>query len=115
MIVTVYSSSRYKINRRLIKAKALEVLSMRGAAADTVLSIAFVGKNKMRTVSQTYKDENEALPVLSFPFKEKRQDGYFLGEIIVCYPQAILMAAHRSKRVDEVINFLVQHGIENLI
>lgn len=113
MIITVFSSSRYKINRKLIKAKAVEVLGEHGAQKDTTLSIAFVGKNKMRTVSKTYKDENEALPVLSFPFNEKRADGLFLGEILICYPQAVLMAAHKNKRVDDIINFLVQHGIEN--
>lgn len=113
MIITIFSSSRYKINRKLIKAKALEVLGEHNAPQDTTLSIAFVGKNKMRSVSKTYKNEDEALPVLSFPFNEKRADGMFLGEILICYPQGVLMAAHKNKRVDEVINFLVQHGIEN--
>lgn len=113
MIISIFSSSRYKINRKLIKAKAVEVLTTLNAQPSTTLSIAFVGKNKMRSVSKTYKNEDEALPVLSFPFNEQREDGLFLGEILICYPQAVLMAAHKNKRVDDVINFLVQHGIEN--
>ncbi len=113
MTISIFSSSRYKINRKIIKAKVTEVLGIHNAKPDTTLSIAFVGKNKMRMVSKTYKNEDEALPVLSFPFNEQRPDGFFLGEILICYPQAVLMAAHRNKRVDDVINFLVQHGIEN--
>jgi rRNA maturation RNase YbeY len=115
MVVTIASSSRYKINRPLITNKSLEVLSLRGLAQNTSLSIAFVGKNKMRTISRTYKDEDVALPVLAFPFHETRDDMMFLGEIIICYPQAVLLAAQQNKRVDDVINWLTEHAIDNLV
>lgn len=113
MIVNVFSSSRYKINRRIIKSKALEVLSRNRAPDNVALTIIFVGKNKMKMVSKTYKHEDEALPVLSFPYNETRSEGLFLGEILICYPQAVLLAAHKNKRVDEMINFLIEHGIDN--
>jgi len=70
-----------------------------------------VGTRKMRDIAKSYKHENEALPVLAFPYKEEE----LLGEIFICYPQIILMAAERNKSVDDTIIQMVIHGIENLI
>jgi ssRNA-specific RNase YbeY (16S rRNA maturation enzyme) len=38
-----------------------------------------------------------------------------LGEIFICYPQAVLLAAERNKKVETVIEQLIKHGIENVI
>ena len=48
--------------------------------------------------------------------REKTGEGdTLLGEVVICYPLVILLAAERNKRVDEMINELIKHGIENLI
>jgi len=51
-----------------------------------------------------------ALPVLTFYYKEQN-----IGEIFICYPQMILLAAERNKTVDYILDFILKHGIENLI
>ena len=38
-----------------------------------------------------------------------------LGEIFICYPQAILLAAEKNKRVDDMMRFLLHHAIDNLL
>lgn len=116
-MITIVSSSRYKMNRTRIKGKAESVLLTH--ELDTVktnVTIAFVGKNKMRQVSRDYKHEDVALPVLSFTYNEPQEDGHiFLGEILICYPQAILLAAERNKKVDDMMDSLIEHGLENLL
>lgn len=115
-MINVITSSRYTIDRKKIKESIFTYLESKGIGTHFVLNIAFVGKTKMKTVTLKYKHESETLPVLSFSYKgEKTDDGNLLGEVIVCYPLAILLAAERSKRVDDMINFLVKHGVDNLI
>jgi len=75
-----------------------------------------VGKNKMKVYTQKYKNEKETLPILSFKYDENvGETEILLGEIVICFPLVILLAAERNKRVDEMINDLVKHGIENLL
>ena len=107
-MINVISSSRYKINRPLIKNEASSYLDKLGFDGSATLNIVFIGKNKMKALATTYKNEPVALPVLSFKYSD------ILAEIIICYPQAVLLAAEREKRVDDMIIFLIKHGVETL-
>ncbi|MFZ6034825.1 MAG: rRNA maturation RNase YbeY [Patescibacteria group bacterium] len=114
-MINIVSSSRYRINRKKLKAKSEEFL-MSAGIGDRTVNIVFVGRNKMREVANTYKNEDIALPVLSFPFKEVVVDNEaLLGEIFICYPQAVLLAAERNRKVEETILSLIKHGVENLL
>jgi len=115
-MINIVTSSRYKINRQKIKLFVNEILEKKRVNPDISLNVVFVGKNKMKVFTQKYKGETETLPVLSFPYNEKVGDEEtLLGEVILCYPLVILLAAERNKRVDEMINELIKHGIENLL
>ncbi len=70
----------------------------------------------MKFFTEKYKNEKETLPILSFKYNENTgENEILLGEIVICFPLVILLAAERNKRVDEMINELVKHGIENLL
>lgn len=115
-MINVVSSSRYKVNRKLIKTAAAEILAKNGLGDQYDVNFIFVGRNKMRQITSQYKNEDLALPVLSFSYKKDVNDGQrLLGEVFICYPQAVLLAAQRNKKVDEMINRLIEHGIKNLI
>lgn len=115
-MINVVTSSRYTIDRKKIKQLISNYLFEKGVEDIYVLNVVFVGKNKMRAITARYKHEDQALPVLSFPYKgTKTEDGKMIGEVIVCYPLAILLAAERSKKVDDMLVFLIKHGIDNLI
>lgn len=115
-MINVVTSSRYTIDRKKIRQLVSEYLFERGIGNEHILNVVFVGKNKMKSITLKYKHEDQALPVLSFPYKnEKSEDGNLLGEVIVCYPLAILLAAERSKKVDDLMVYLIKHGIDNLL
>jgi rRNA maturation RNase YbeY len=79
-------------------------------------TVVFVGKNKMRQIAATYKHEDVALPVLAFPYSTHQDVGEpLLGEIFLCYPQVVLLAAERNKRLDPMIDELIIHGLKNLL
>lgn len=114
-MINIISSSRYKINRKKIFAIVDDFFTKKNINEVNIVNIVFVGKNKMKKLATTYKNEPVALPVLSFPYNEKQENNILIGEIFICYPQAVLLAAERNKRVDETINNLLIHGLENLI
>ncbi len=119
-MVHIVSDPRYKIHTKKIKKSAGEYLLKRGYGADYVLNIVFIGTRKMKLIANTYKHENVALPVLSFPYTKENSDKKtdleekLLGEIFICYPQALLLAAEKEKRVDDMLASLVEHGIETI-
>lgn len=122
-MVKVYSDPRYKINTRSIKKSAREILEKKGIDPEYNLNIIFVGKRKMKKVGECYKKEKVALPVLSFSYtdnKKNNSEGVYeeekmLGEVLICYPQALLLAAEREKIVNTILLQLIEHGIENII
>ena len=113
-MINIVSSSRYKINRKYIKKKSEEIMLQRGISDNNDINIAFIGKIKMKVIVEKYKKEDEALPIITFKYNEQQGDKKMLGEIIICYPYAVLLAAERNKRVDDMILNLIDHGIKNL-
>jgi len=115
-MINIVSSSRYKVERKKIRQYLEGVLIENGFSSDYIVNLVFIGRNKMRQISSKYKNENVALPVLAFPYKGEIIEGEkVIGEIIICYPQAVLLAAERNKRVNEIINQLSKHGFNNLL
>jgi len=117
-MLNIISSSRYKINRKLIKKTAGEMLTNYGIPDSALINIVFVGRKKMKTIAVKYKQENVALPVLSFSYLGETRTSdvdNVLGEIFICYPQTVLLAAEREKKVDDIISLLIKHGIENIL
>lgn len=115
-MINIVSSSRYKINRQKIKVFIQSIFEKEQINLGYSLNVVFVGKNKMKIFTEKYKNEKETLPILSFKYNEDvGEKEVLLGEVVICYPLAILLAAERNKRVDEIINELVKHGVENLL
>lgn len=116
-MISVICSSRYKIQSEKLKRFARGVLDGYHVSPDTGLNIVFVGRRKMKQIAATYKNEDVALPVLSFPYvndPEVREEK-IVGEVVMCYPQAVLLAAEREKKVQQMIEQLLEHGIETIL
>ena len=114
-MIQIVSTSRYKLNRKQLRASIENLLLARGINPSNSLNVIFVGKKKMKDVALTYKQENVALPVLSFTYNEQVGENKLVGEIFICYPQAVLLAAQKNKKVDVVLLQLIEHGIDNLL
>ena len=114
-MINIYGSSRYKINKKSLKNFAQSLIERYQIGKIAVVNIVLVGKRKMTKISSTYKGEHEALPVLSFSYyQDKTIADNIIGEVVICYPQAVLLAAQREKKVDDMFKLLVEHGIQNL-
>lgn len=114
-MINIFSSSRYKFNKKYLREFAQSVVNQYQVTTLGVVNIIFVGKRKMLDISNTYKHENVALPVLAFPYNDdKKNPENIIGEVFLCYPQVVLLAAEREKKVEDVTKQLIEHGIQNL-
>lgn len=117
-MITITTGSRYKIDKQELSKKTTDILSKNNISLDSNLNIIFVGKRKMRDIAMRYKNEDVALPVLSFSYKEKNENPSgenTFGEIVICYPQAVLLAAEKNRTVEHILLWLIEHGLENIL
>lgn len=110
-MINVIGFSKYKIDKKSLVEKIHDILLEKEVNPSQHLNIAFVGRRKMRHLAASYKKEDVALPVLSFLYNENA----VWGEIVICYPQAVLLAAEKNKRVDDMLVKLIKHAIDNLL
>lgn len=120
-MIQVFRTSRQPIQTKIITEIADRALEKVLPEPEIDLNVIFVGKRKMRTIASRYKKEDVALPVLTFAYQEgeesqeiSHKESTKTGEIFLCYPQIVLLAAEKDKTVDTMIEAMIVHGIENL-
>jgi ssRNA-specific RNase YbeY (16S rRNA maturation enzyme) len=115
-MINIFTTSRYKVSRHSLSQFAQSLLEKQGLDGH-IMNIAFIGKRKMRGLASQYGHGDVAKPVLTFSMKDSVDEGGapLFGEIIICYPQAVLLAAEKDKSVDAMLEFLVEHGVGNLL
>ena len=114
--VLISSESRYQINRTSLTESIEKFLGQAGL--DNIeVSVVIGGTRKIRDLNRTYRQLDELTDVLSFPQDGSRDpDGVLrLGDIIICYPEAIEEAVTENKMVDDKINELAEHGLRHLL
>lgn len=75
------------------------------------VSLALVGDKKMRELNKKYRRKNKVTDVLAFGDWEEKD---FLGELIICLPQARRQAKQYGVSVKQELARLVVHGFLHL-
>ncbi len=81
-----------------------------GITRDVQVSVAFVSAEEIRRLNRQYRGKDKVTDVLSFNL----DDGELLGEILLCYPQAVRQAHELGHGVREELLFLLVHGLLHL-
>ena len=118
--VLIYVESRYKVDRKRIKASIANVLAQQGISAPVEVSIAIIGDRKMRRLNIKYRDLDKVSNVLSFPLNEGERTPFplgitRLGDVVISYPEIIREAAKEDVLVDDKIDQLIRHGLLHLL
>jgi probable rRNA maturation factor len=72
------------------------------------LSLAFIGKEKMRKLNKKYRNKNKITNILSFPLSKNE------GEILIC-PSILKNETKKFGRTyTQLLQFLVIHGMLHL-
>lgn len=132
--VLISSESRFPINRKFLRQVVEQFLAEQKIKSEVEVSISIIGDRKMRSLNKKYRNLEETTPVLTFslsdpgsqsandrgsskmkPFITPPDDILRLGDIVISYPQTVVMAAAENKLVDQKISELVRHGLANLL
>lgn len=114
-MISIFTTSRYPIHTKSLRERTKKL--MHELRLDSyALNIVFIGKRKMRSIAQEYGHGDVAKPVLTFNYaQETPQDALpLLGEIYICFPQAVLLAAEKDLTLDGMLDYLIKHGLHNL-
>ena len=117
----VKADSRYRFNRKKIRAGVLKVLEEQGIRQAVEVSLMVVGERKIRDLEKRYFGEDKVTDVLSFPqmdgesIPEVGSDVLTLGDVVVCYPQAKKQSLKLNRLIDDEIEFLTCHGVLHLL
>jgi len=120
--VLVSKQSNYPVNVPVVKKKFAGFLAKNGIVSDADVSVAIVGEKKMLEIGAKYLKDKKLHNVLSFvPGEVKKNfvyppDGIIhLGEIIVCYPVAVMESGVENVLIDQRVYELVEHGALHLL
>ncbi|KUK79891.1 MAG: Endoribonuclease YbeY [Microgenomates bacterium 39_7] len=116
-------SSRYAVNRKKLRQKAIEVLG--NHKLDNVqLDVWIVGKRKIKELNEKHLKHKGTTDVLSFPQHERKKlddfplpkgEAIHLGEIVISFPEAVQTAKRYGKMVDDQLSFYLEHGLMHLL
>lgn len=120
--VLVSKQSNYPVKTSEIKKKLTDFLKKSGIVSDADVSVAIVSTAKMMEIGKTYLKDKKLHNVLSFTPDEIKGTFVFppdnvihLGEIVVCYQEAVREAKIENVLIDERVYELVEHGAMHLL
>ncbi len=120
--VLVSKQSNYPVKALPIKKKLANFFIKSGIVSDAEVSIAIVGEKKMMEIGRKYLKDGKLHNVLSFTPAETKGNFVYppggsiqLGEIIVCYQEALREAKEENILIDERVYALIEHGAMHLL
>lgn len=119
--VGIFVESRYKVNRKRIQSKIINLLKKHQIKGPVEVSVAIIGNRKMRELSKKYKGEDKTGDILSFSLTEgettylPKDNVLRLGDIILSYPELLKQASEDEMLVDDKIDELLEHGLNHLL
>lgn len=123
----IFSDTRYPVNRKIVrKAVSDTFLKYKIESIQAEVSVAVVGKRKMKCLTDKFMKDGREHEVLSFPLEEvtaSSGSGFAgppdevlrLGDVVLCWPQVLEAASQDDIMVDEEVYKLTCHGIEHLL
>ncbi len=121
--INLFVGSRYPINRKQLRATAARVLAAQ-RITHAQIDISIVGERKIKELNEGKLKHDGITDVLSFPQHEHKQLGDFpmpegipphLGDVVICFPEAVRTAKRFGKMVDDQLSFYLEHGMMHLL
>ena len=114
--VLISSDSRYPIHRKKITKTILDFLN-KTKIEEAEVSVAIVGSRKIKQLNKKWRNLDEPTTVLTFGLEEPRdlKGVLHIGDIVISYPEAREIAIEDELTMDQAIEKLVEHGMNNLL
>lgn len=123
IVIQLFVGSRFPVNRKLLRAAGEKLLQEQGVDHAQV-DVSIVGKRKMKELNEQRLQHEGVTDVLSFPQHERHKLDDFplpseipphLGDVVICFPEAVNTARRYGKRVDDQLVFYLEHGLMHLL
>lgn len=107
------NDDQFKVKQGFYLDKLEWVIKELNIRGDIVIKLG--GKEEAQELNSQYLHRDYPTDVLSFPFNEEvPEEGFYLGDIFVCYPIAGEQAKENGITLEEELLMLMVHGILHL-
>jgi probable rRNA maturation factor len=107
------NDDEFKVEQAFYLDKLEQVVKELNIQGDIVIKLG--GKEEAQDLNSRYLLRDYPTDVLSFPFNEELpEEGFYLGDIFVCYPIAGEQAKENAIPLEEELLTLMVHGILHL-
>ena len=81
------------------------------------LTLRITDEEEIRILNHQFRGQDQPTDVLSFPadFQDPDLESRYLGDVVICYPQAASQAEKGGHGVEDELQLLVVHGILHLL
>jgi probable rRNA maturation factor len=112
-----YASQVAQIDLEILQHAAQKTLEIDVTHAGADLSLVLTEDSQIRELNAQFMDTDAPTDVLSFPGGETDPDTqvYYLGDVIISYPQAVLQAQAGGHKLLDELQLLVVHGVLHLL
>ena len=129
MTLLIKNFTKQKLNQKYLNKIAEETLKIVKFKKSVEISLVITGKKRIRSLNKKYRGMDKITDVLSFgndpvnktaknkivKFVNPPDDTLYLGEIFICYSQAVKQAKQKKHSVKKEMAVLLIHGILHLL
>lgn len=122
--INILADAKFPFNRAALRTHLTAVLAKYKLVSGVEVDVQIVGARKMSDLHKVYMKLAGPTDVLSFPLNDPADDRPFmaspdgvlrLGDIVVCYSEAVSEALEKQCKLDTQIQFLAEHGLMHLL
>lgn len=122
--INILADAKFPFDRKALRQHLTKVLAKYKLTDNVEVDVQVVGARKMSELHKIYMQLPGPTDVLSFPLNDPEDDRPFisspdgvlrLGDIVVCYSEAVKQALEKQHKVDNQIQDLAEHGLMHLL
>lgn len=115
MDVFVANEQDLPVDEERSAALARHTLASEDVDDEAELSVLFVTSGHIERLNRRYAGNRYATDVLAFPLMEDEDDGYMLGDVVICPQVAQSNALKLDRELTDEIDTLLVHGTLHLL
>jgi probable rRNA maturation factor len=115
MDVFVANEQDLPVDESRSAALARHTLRSEDVGDEAELSVLYIGSGHIKKLNDRYAGNAYATDVLAFPLMDEIEDGYILGDVVICPEIAQANARRLGRGFDEELDLLLVHGTLHLL
>ncbi|MCK5123466.1 MAG: rRNA maturation RNase YbeY [Candidatus Pacebacteria bacterium] len=124
-MILIKNFTKNKLNQKYLNKIAEKTLKITKFKKPAEISLVITGEKRIRSLNKKYRKINKITDVLSFGFADGLHNSaetmeptnkiIYLGEIFICYSQAVKQAKQKKHSLKKEMSILLIHGILHLL